>query len=130
MLGDTLDPAVEAVATKVMDGMFAVHRKLGPGLLESVYEEALCLELARRGMKVVRQKAVPVYYDGVRLDTDLRLDIIVDDCVIIEVKAVEDLLPVHKAQLFTYLKLTNVRLGFLMNFNVEMMRDGFERVIR
>jgi GxxExxY protein len=130
MIGDVLDRAVEEVATKVMDGMFVVHRKLGPGLLESIYEEALCMELAKLGLKVVRQKMVPVIYDGVRLATDLRLDILVNDCVIVEVKSVETLLPIHKAQLFTCLKLTGLRLGFLVNFNVELMRDGFERVIR
>lgn len=130
MIGDVLDHATEVVVTKTMDGMFAVHRKLGPGLLEIIYEEALCLELTRQGLKVVRQKLVPVLYDDVRLGTDLRLDILVNDCVIIEVKAVEALLPIHKAQLFTYLKLTGLRLGLLMNFNVELMRDGFVRVIR
>lgn len=127
---DVLDEHTEQVATTVMDGMFAVHRKLGPGLMESLYEEALCYELARRGLKVVRQKLVPVLYDGVVLKDELRLDVICNDCVIIEVKAIERLLPIHKAQLLTYLKLTGVRLGFLINFNVELVRDGFERVIR
>lgn len=129
MIGDRLDPATEAIARRIMDGFFAVHRNLGPGLLESIYEEAQCFELAAYGLKVVRQKRVPIEYKGTRLADDLRIDILVEDCVIVEVKAVETLLPVHKAQLFTYLKLTGIRLGFLVNFNVVLIKDGFDRVI-
>jgi GxxExxY protein len=95
-----------------------------------VYEEALCFELASPGLKVVRQALVPVEYKGRRLEGSLRLDILVNDSVIIEVKAVEEMNPLYKAQLFTYLRLTGKRLGILVNFNVRLIKDGITRVIR
>src|SRR5439155_23054915 len=104
------------------------HRALGPGLLESVYELCLVHELTKRGLKVERQVSLPVVYDSIRLDAGLRLDIVVEDSVVVELKAVESMLPVHTAQLLTYLKLTGHRLGLLINFNVPLIKDGIHRL--
>lgn len=121
---------MEAIGKKVVDAAYNVHLTLGPGLLESVYEEALCFELASRGLKVVRQKRISLYYKGQRLGEDLRADIVVEDCIILEVKAVEVMLPVHEAQLLSYMKLADMRLGYLINFNVSLIKDGIARKIR
>lgn len=117
-----------AVAQQIVAAAFAVHSALGPGLLESVYEICLTHELVKRGLTVERQTTLPVVYDGLRLDAGLRLDLVVGDCVIVELKAVEAVLPVHKAQLLTYLKLTGHRLGLLINFNVPLIKNGIQRV--
>lgn len=119
---------VNSVAACVVDGAFSVHSALGPGLLESVYEVCLVHAIEKRGLHVRRQVPLPVHYDGIRLDAGLRLDILVEDCLIVELKAVEALAPVHKAQLMTYLRLTGMRLGLLINFNVPLIRDGIKRV--
>ena len=119
----------EALAREVVDSSLAVHRSLGPGLLESVYEVCLDYELRKRGVDVEREVALPVEYDGVRLDAGLRLDLLVGRRVVVELKAVEALLPVHKAQVLTYLKLTGHRLGLLINFNVPLIRDGIKRIV-
>jgi GxxExxY protein len=115
-------------AEAVVDAAFAVHSKLGPGLLESVYEVCLAHELEKRGRHVRRQLSLPVLYDGIRMDAGLRLDMVVDDCLVVEIKAVEQILPVHKAQVLTYLKLTGNRLGLLINFNTPLIRDGIRRI--
>lgn len=115
-------------AAVVVAAALAVHKVLGPGLLESVYEVCLAHELAKRGIRVEREVALPVEYDGLRLDAGLRLDLLVDRCLIVELKAVLDLLPVHEAQLLTYLKLTGHRLGLLINSNVATIRDGIKRI--
>jgi len=120
---------VERAATQIVDAAFAVHTTLGPGLLESVYEACLTHELAKRGLKVERQVVLPVIYDGVRVDAGLRLDLVVEESVIVELKAVHDLLPIHQAQLLTYLKLSGRRLGLLINFNTVLIRDGIKRVV-
>jgi GxxExxY protein len=120
---------VEAVARHVVDAAFAVHKNLGPGLLESVYEICLSHELTKRGVPHQRQVALPVVYDGVRLDAGLRLDLLAGDCLIVELKAVEKHNPLFEAQLLTYLKLTGRRLGLLINFNVPLIREGIRRVI-
>ncbi len=112
-----------------MDAAFRVHRTLGPGLLESVYEVCLCHELRKAEMPFQRQHGLPVFYDGLRLDTGLRLDLLVDDCVVVELKAIESIMPIHDAQLLTYLKLANKRLGLLFNFNVSLLKDGFKRIV-
>lgn len=112
-----------------MDAALAVHRTLGPGLLESVYEVCLAHELARRGHVVRSQIALPVVYDAVKLEAGYRIDILVDEVVIVEVKAVETIAPVHEAQLLTYLRLSNRRLGFLINFNVALLKHGIKRMI-
>lgn len=120
---------VNEAAAAVVDAAFAVHSTLGPGLLESVYELCLAHELEKRGRRVRRQLSLPVVYDGLRFDAGLRLDMVVDDCVVVEVKAVDHLLPVHQAQVLTYLKLTGHRLGLLINFNVPLIKHGIRRLV-
>jgi GxxExxY protein len=124
------EPSAEhdSVARQIVDGAFAVHNALGPGLLESVYEQCLAYELRSRNLRVASQTALPVQYKEVFIDAGFRLDLIVNDLVIVEVKAVERLLPVHEAQLLTYLKLARKRLGFLINFNVPLIKDGVRRL--
>ena len=126
---EPVGPEVDGVARSIVDAAFAVHTALGPGLLEGVYEVCLAHELTKRGLKVERQIHLPVVYEDLRLDAGLRLDMVVSDCVIVELKAVEAVLPVHKAQMLTYLKLTGHRLGLLINFNVPLIRDGIKRII-
>ncbi len=117
------------MAKQVVDAAFAVHSALGPGLLESVYETCLAHELGKRGLGVERQLPLPVVYDGVLLEAALRLDLLVAGCVVVELKAVDQLLPVHQAQVLTYLKLSGHRLGLLINFNVPRIRDGIRRLV-
>jgi GxxExxY protein len=119
--------AIDQVAKQVVDAAFSVHSGLGPGLLESIYETCLAHELTKRDLKVERQVVLPVIYDSLRLDAGLRLDVVVADCVVVELKAVESLLPVHRAQLLTYLKLSGYRLGLIINFNVPVIRNGIVR---
>jgi GxxExxY protein len=118
----------DEIAAKIVDAAFAVHTTLGPGLLETVYEICLLYELKKRGLKANRQVSLPVVYDNLRLDAGLRLDLIVEDRVIVELKAVEALLPVHKAQVLTYLKLSGHRLGLPVNFNSELIKRGIQRI--
>ena len=120
---------LDAVATAIVDAAFRVHSTLGPGLLESVYETCLEHELVKRGQPVLRQVSLPINYDGSKLDAGLRLDLLVADSIIVEVKAIERLLPVHDAQLLTYLKLARKPLGFLINFNVTLIKEGIRRRI-
>jgi GxxExxY protein len=117
------------VSGAVVDSAFAVHQELGPGLLESVYEECLALELRARGVVVWRQVSLPLVYRGRALDGALRIDLVVADLVVVEVKAVERLQPVHEAQLLTYLKLSGRQLGLLINFNVPRIKDGIRRLV-
>jgi|ERR1051325_1481997 GxxExxY protein len=117
------------IATVVVDAAFKIHTTLGPGLLESVYEAVLDYELQRRGLQVARQVGLPVHYEGVKLELGFRIDLIVNNKLIIEVKSVEVLAPVHKKQLLTYLRLTDLCLGLLINFNVERIKDGMQRVV-
>ena len=113
----------------IRGAIWDVYNALGPGLMESVYEEALCFELTQKGLKVERQKQVPLFYKGVKLKTDLRLDILVEDQIIIELKSVEEMKPVFYKQTKTYLKLMNKHLGLLVNFGEYDMRDGIHRII-
>ena len=113
----------------ILNKAYEVHSALGPGLLESTYEECLCFELASCGLKVERQKALPVIYKSIRMDAGYRLDILVNDTVIIELKAVEALAPIHTAQLLTYMKLSHKRYGLLINFNVKSLKEGIRRYI-
>jgi GxxExxY protein len=117
------------IATAVVDAAFKIHTTLGPGLFESVYEAALEFELRKRGLRVTQQVGLPVHYEEVKLELGFRVDLIVDEKVIVEIKSVEVLAPVHKKQLLTYLRLTNLRLGLLINFNVELIKHGIQRVI-
>lgn len=106
-----------------------VHRELGPGLLESAYEEALAHELMQAGLPFARQCEVPLRYKGIELNCDYRLDFVIEDRLLLELKAVSELLPIHQAQVLTYLKLEQIQLGLLINFNVPVLKDGVRRVI-
>ena len=124
-----LPEETESVAKAVVDSAFKVHATLGPGLLESVYEACLCHELSQREIAFKTQVSLPVIYDGLKLDAGLRLDLLVAECLIVELKAAEKLIPLFEAQLQTYLKLTGLRLGLLINFNVPTIKDGIRRII-
>ena len=126
---EPISQETEELARETIDAAFQVHKSLGPGLLESVYEVCLCHELAHRGIPFQRQLNLPVVYQDVRLDAGLRLDIVVRESIILELKAVETMIPLYEAQLLTYLKLTNMRLGFLINFNVPVIKDGVKRMV-
>ena len=128
---DTKDTKTEAdrLSHEIIGAAIEVHTYLGPGLLESAYEDCLCRELALRGMKFERQVQVPLEYKGVKVEGGYRLDILVEGLVIIEVKAVEKFEPVHEAQLLTYLRLKNLWLGLLINFNVPHVKDGIRRLV-
>jgi GxxExxY protein len=117
------------LSRQIVDAAYRIHTTLGPGLLESVYALTLAWELEQRGLRVVRQSEVPVVYQGTRIEAGFRADLIVDDQVIVEVKSVETLAPVHKKQLLTYLRLANKRLGLLINFNVVLIKDGITRIV-
>jgi GxxExxY protein len=118
-----------SIATLVVDAAFKIHKTLGPGLLESVYQATLSYELEKRGVSVRQQVGLPVYYEALKLEIGYRVDLIVGDKVIIEIKSVEALALVHRMQLLTYLRLANFRLGLLINFNVERIRNGIYRVV-
>ncbi len=120
--------SLDQIGRAVVDSAFRVHSSFGPGLLESVYETCLEHELKKRGFDVARQVSIPIVYDGVKLEPGLRLDLVVDESVIVEIKAVEKMLPVFEAQMLTYLKLSAKRLGYLVNFNVPLIRDGIKRM--
>ena len=113
----------------IIGAAIEVHRALGPGLLESAYEACLAFELTQRGLKVEQQKPLPIIYREVNLDCGYRLDLLVEDAVIVEIKAVARLAPIHQAQLLSYLKLSGCKVGLLLNFNVEIMKSGIRRVV-
>lgn len=117
------------ISGKIIECSIKVHRALGPGMLESAYEACLFYELHKAGLKVEKQKMLPINYDGVKIDAGYRIDLLVEDEVIVELKAVEKVHPIHKAQLLSYLKLSNKKLGLLINFNVKLLKDGVERVV-
>jgi GxxExxY protein len=118
-----------AIAKEIVDAAFRIHTALGPGLLESVYDAVLAFELGRRGLRTTRQQPIPVIYENIRIDTGFRADLVVEAKVIVEVKSVELLTPVHKKQLLTYLRLADKRLGLLINFHVALIKDGITRVV-
>ena len=120
--------SIDLVARSIVDAGLNVHKSLGPGLLESAYEHCLAFELGSRGLLVRRQVALPITYEGQTLDAGYRVDLLVADAVIVEVKAIDALTRVHQAQILTYLKLSKLRLGLLMNFNVELFQHGVRRV--
>ncbi|MBI5963926.1 MAG: GxxExxY protein [Chloroflexi bacterium] len=122
-------PNVERVGKAVLDASFKVHTALGPGLLESVYETCTKYELTESGLNAPTQVGLPVTYRGIKMDAGLKPDMIVEDCVIVEFKSVETMHPIFDAQLITYLKLTGIRLGFLINFNVVHLKDGIKRIV-
>lgn len=117
------------IARQIVDAAYKVHTTLGPGLLESAYEAVLAYELKRRGLQIVCQQPVPLDYEGVRLEVGYRVDVIVEDKVIIEIKSVETTAPVHYKQLLTYLRLADKRLGLLINFGAPLIKDGIRRVV-
>lgn len=116
-----------AITGAIIGAAIEVHKLLGPGLLESAYEECLARELALRGLRVDRQRPVPVVYKDVKLECGYRMDIVVEGCVVVELKAVESLAPIHEAVMLTYLRLSGFRLGLLINFNVVVLKDGIRR---
>ena len=119
----------ESIAEKIVDTAFTVHKVLGPGLLERVYEVCFCHELAKRALTFQRQVDLPIKYDGMIFDEGLRLDVLVEELIICELKAVDEMNPVWKAQILSHLKLTGKRLGFLINFNVPIIKSGINRII-
>lgn len=120
---------VNDVTEQIIGAAIEVHRALGPGLLESAYEECVCHELGRRQLRFDRQIPLPVRYKDVRLDCGYRLDVLVEACVVVEIKAVESLEPIHEAQLLTYLKLGRWQVGLLINFNVPVLKQGVKRMV-
>ncbi len=120
---------IEKVFKIVLDCSFKVHTELGPGLLESAYERCLYYELKQNGLKVEEQKALPLVYHDVKLDAGYRIDLLVDNKVIVEIKSVDALADIHMAQILTYMKLSGCKLGLLVNFNVKHLKDGIKRVI-
>jgi len=122
-------PEVEKVGKAVLDAAFKVHTALGPGLLESVYETTTAYEIRKNGLTVATQVSQSIVYDDQELESGFRLDMLVEKCVIVEVKSVETMHPVYEAQIMTYLRLSKVRLGFLINFNVKHLKDGIKRFV-
>ena len=127
--GENTSAEIERAAQEIVDAAFKIHLRLGPGLLESAYRVVMMYELRKRGLDVKCEVPVPVVYEDVRLDTGYRLDLLVNGLVVVELKSVDRLIPLHKAQLLTYLKLTGHRLGLLINFNTKLIEDGIKRIV-
>ena len=121
---------VNKITEAIIGCAIEVHRQLGPGLLESAYEECLCYELLKTGLKYERQKPVPVVYKEIKLDCGYRIDLLVENCVVVELKTVEVFSPVHEAQVLTYMKFANKNIGLLINFYVTILKSGIKRYIR
>jgi GxxExxY protein len=119
----------DQVAKVIVNSAYSVHKTLGPGLLESIYEVCFCHELTKQGLSVRRQVLLPIIYDGIKFDEGLRLDVLVEELIICELKVVEEMNPVFMAQLISYLKLARKRIGFLINFNVPLIKNGIKRVV-
>lgn len=124
-----MEEDINILTGRILKYAFEVHTELGPGLLESTYETCLFYELSKADIDVQRQKKLPIMYKGITLDTDYRIDLLVEEQIIIELKSVDSLLPVHSAQLLTYMKLSGLRYGLLLNFNVKSLKDGIKRFI-
>lgn len=120
---------INAVTSEIINASIKIHRTLGPGLFESIYEEVLTYELIKQGFKAERQVGVPVYYDNRKMDVGFRADIIVDDSVIVEIKSVEQISPVYRKQVLNYLRLTTLQVGLLINFNEILLKDGLSRLV-
>ena len=120
---------INKLSSRIIGAAIEVHKALGPGLLESAYEECICHELSTGGLSLERQKPLAVRYKGINLDCGYRLDVVVEDAIILELKSCEKIDPIHKAQLLTYLKLSGFKLGLLLNFNVTLMREGIMRIV-
>ena len=117
------------IARQIVDAAYKIHTTLGPGLFESVYEAVMAQELSKRGLQFVRQQPLPVVWENLHLEAGFRADLIVEDKVIVEIKSVDAIAPVHRKQLLTYLRLANKRLGILINFDVDLIQDGIARVV-
>ncbi len=117
------------ISGKILQAAITVHREMGPGLLETIYEYCLCKELNEMGLEASHQHFLPLYYKGENLHKDFRIDVLVEKNILIEIKAVEKILPVHEAQVISYLKMANLKLGILINFNVPVIRQGFRRFV-
>jgi len=126
---EAISNALNELARQVVDAAFHIHKVLGPGLLESVYEACLCHELTKRGVSFQKQVVLPIVYDGLEIETGLRIDLWIENKLIVELKAIESLHEIHTAQIMTYMKLTETRLGLLINFNVPVIKDGIKRII-
>ena len=120
---------INKLSSRIIGAAIEVHKALGPGLLESAYDECNCHELSLGGLSLERQKPLAVQYKGINLDCGYRLDVVVEDAIILELKSCEKIEPIHKAQLLTYLKLSSIKLGLLLNFNVTLMREGIVRIV-
>jgi GxxExxY protein len=120
----------ETIFRQILDAAFAVHSELGPGLLESAYEQCLYYELSRKGVKIEKQKGMPLIYRDIKMELGYRLDLFVEDDIIVEIKAVETLNDVHLAQILTYMKISGCKLGLLINFNCRHLKEGIRRIIR
>lgn len=120
---------IDSLGKEIVDAAYIVHKNLGPGLLEKVYEIAFCHELKKKGIKYNRQVTIPIVYDGIEFEEALRLDVLVEDQIICELKAIEQVNPVWEAQILSHLKLTNNRLGYLINFNVPLIKNGIKRFV-
>jgi GxxExxY protein len=119
---------INQLTSKIIGAAIEVHKTIGPGLLEGIYEDCLCIELERRRIPFERQKDIAVEYKGIKLESKYRIDILVNNLVIVELKSCDALLPIHEAQLLTYLKLTGLKVGLLINFNVPILKDGIKRM--
>ena len=120
---------INKLSSRIIGAAIEVHKALGPGLLESAYEECICYEMSIGGLSLERQKPLAVQYKGINLDCGYRLDVVVENAIILELKSCEKIEPIHKAQLLTYLKLSGIKLGLLLNFNVTLMREGIVRIV-
>ena len=120
---------IEDIGREIVNAAIKVHRALGPGLLESTYQKCLSYELKQKGFKVDTEVLLPIQYENIKIDAGYRIEMIIDDCIIIENKTVNEFIPIHIAQLLTYLKMKDCRLGFLLNWNVTLMKDGIKRVV-
>ena len=124
-----IPPELNEITGQIVNAAFKIHTQLGPGLLEKVYEVCLCHEISKLGLEYERQTYIPITYDGLIFDEGLRLDVLVNNCVICEIKALETVNPVWEAQVLSHLKLTGIRVGLLINFNVSLMKDGIRRFV-
>jgi GxxExxY protein len=120
---------INDVTGQIVDAAMKVHTALGPGLLESTYEVCLAFELSKRGLRMQRQAELPVVYEGIRIEAGYRIDLLVEELVIVELKSVAEVIPLHEAQLLTYLKLSDRKVGLLINFNVAHLKDGIKRMV-
>ena len=126
---DPIPDDLDVIGRKIVDAAYTVHKSLGPGLLEKVYEICFCHELIKRNLSIQRQLYIPINYEGITFDEGLRLDVLVNECIICELKALETAHPVWEAQVLSHLKITGLRLGYLINFNVPLMKEGIRRFV-